>query len=136
MLTALDSNVVIDIWNSSDEFAIAAGASLRTAQSQGIVLISDIAYAEVCTLFTSQSDCDSFISDFQIRVESLTLATSFLASRYWLNYLRSGGKRIRILPDFLIAAHATNQADALITRDRGFYREHFPKLKVIDPTKP
>ena len=69
-------------------------------------------------------------------MESLTPATSFLASRYWLSYLRSGGKRIRILPDFLIAAHATNQAEGLITRDRGFYREHFPRLKVIDPTRP
>ena len=136
MLTALDSNVLIDIWNGSERLSNAAGASLRTAQSQGIVLISDVAYAEVCTMFSQQSECDSFLNDLRIRVESLTPATSFLASRYWLSYLRSGGKRIRILPDFLIAAHATNQADALITRDRGFYREHFPRLKVIDPTRP
>ncbi len=135
MLTALDSNVLIDIWNGSEDLANASGASLRIARSQGIVLISDIAYAEVCTLFTKQSNCDNFLDDLQIRVESLTPATSFLASRYWLSYLRSGGKRTRILPDFLIAAHATHQADALVTRDRGFYRTHFPKLKIIDPTR-
>ena len=136
MLTALDSNVLIDIWNGSENLANAAGASLRTAQSQGIVLISDIAYAEVCTMFSKQSESDSFLDDLRVRVESLTPATCFLASRYWLSYLQSGGKRTRILPDFLIAAHATNQADALVTRDRGFYRTHFPKLKIIDPTRP
>ena len=86
-------------------------------------------------MFSKQSHCDSFLDELRVRVESLTPATSFLASRYWLSYLRSGGKRNRILPDFLIAAHATNQADALVTRDRGFYRTHFPKLKVIDPTR-
>lgn len=135
MLTALDSNVLVDIWNGPEGLTAAAGASLRIAQSQVIVLISDVAYSEVCTMFSKQSHCDSFLDELRVRVESLTPATSFLASRYWLSYLRSGGKRNRILPDFLIAAHATNQADALVTRDRGFYRTHFPKLKVIDPTR-
>ena len=135
MLTAADSNLLMDIWNGRSEYAPNAVAALRDAQDAGVVLLCDVAYAEVCTLFGTQKQCDEFLKALDVAVESLTAERSFAASRSWMSYLRSGGKRSRILPDFFIAAHATNQADQLITRDRGFYRSHFPKLKIVDPSK-
>jgi hypothetical protein len=43
--------------------------------------------------------------------------------------------REHLIPDFLIGAHALVQADALLSRDRGFYRRYFSKLKILDPAK-
>jgi hypothetical protein len=40
---------------------------------------------------------------------------------------------IELSPTPLIGAHALDQADALLTRDRGFYRKYFRGLRIIEP---
>lgn len=39
----------------------------------------------------------------------------------------------RILADFVIGAHALHYASALVTLDRGIYREAFPELEILTP---
>ena len=133
MVTSSDTTILIDVINGHPKYAPNAEAALREARLRGVIVICDIVYAEVCTAFSTKEQCDSFLSSLEIKVEALDSGSSFMASRSWISYLRSGGKRVRILPDFLIATHATHQADALLTRDRGYYRNHFPKLMIIEP---
>jgi predicted nucleic acid-binding protein len=39
-------------------------------------------------------------------------------------------KRLHVLADFIIGAHASVQADLMLTRDLGIYRTYFKDLKV------
>jgi len=58
---------------------------------------------------------------------------AFSAGETWNVYRNSGGKRDRIITDFLIGAHALLKADRLLTRDRGFYRDYFKRLVILNP---
>jgi predicted nucleic acid-binding protein len=83
---------------------------------------------------SAQRECDAFLGSNEIRVESLRREAHFLASRAWRTYRKQGGRRTRILADFLIGAHAQTQAQGLLSRDRGFYRKLFPSLDLMDPS--
>ena len=112
----------------------AATRALEHAWGLGSLVICDVVYAEVSVHFPARTECDAFLEECGIGVEPLSREGSFRAGRAWRAYRRRGGKRDRILPDFLVGAHAEVQASQLITRDRGFYRELFPSLKIVDPS--
>lgn len=95
--------------------------------------VCDLVYSELCVHFSIQEECDDFLAVNEIRVEPLSRAAHFAASRAWREYRRQGGPRVRILADFLVGAHAQLQASRLLSRDRGFYRKLFPSLNLIDP---
>jgi predicted nucleic acid-binding protein len=133
MITALDTNVLLDILLPNEKLYDASAGALEKAAIEGSVVICEVVYAELCAHFRTRRECDEFLLDTGIRIESLGRAACFLASRTWLTYRLHGGKRSRILPDFLIGAHAQLHAARLLSRDRGFYRESFPSLTLMDP---
>jgi predicted nucleic acid-binding protein len=135
MITAVDTNVLLDILLPNEEFYEASVAALQEAASEGSLVVSDVVYAELCVHFDTQRECDSFLQENEIRVLASTRDTQFLASRAWRTYRQQGGRRERVLPDFLVGAHAQKQASRLLSRDRGFYRQMFPSLNLRDPSR-
>jgi predicted nucleic acid-binding protein len=133
MITAIDTNILLDLLIPNEAFYNASAAALEESAA-GRMVVCDIVYAELSVHFEDQTECDEFLETNDIRVEPLTRKAGFLASRAWRMYRRSGGKRSRIITDFLIGAHAQEQATRLLSRDRGFYRELFPSLTVVDPS--
>jgi predicted nucleic acid-binding protein len=133
MITAIDTNVLLDILVPDPEYFERSLQALEEAANAGSLVVCDHVYAELCVHFQHQTDCDQFLRQNDIRVEALTREASFLASRLWRTYRQEGGKRTRKLTDFLVGAHAQVQASQLLTRDRGFYREIFRSLALVDP---
>jgi predicted nucleic acid-binding protein len=113
MITAVDTNVLLDILLPDERLFSASSRALEQAATRGSLVICGLVYAELCVHFRSQSECDEFLSDSDIRVESLNRAASFAATRAWRAYRQQGGKRTRILADFLIGSHAQIQASCL-----------------------
>lgn len=134
MITAIDTNVFLDILIPNERFYEVSSQALEAAAAQGSLVVCDLVYAELCVHFSSQRECDAFLEANEIRVESLTRESHFMASRAWRMYREQGGRRTRILADMQIGAHAQGQASRLLSRDRGFYRTLFPKLELIDPS--
>jgi predicted nucleic acid-binding protein len=134
MITAIDTNILLDVLVPNKDFYEASANALQEAAGEGSLVISDIVYAELCIQFEIQRECDAFLEATEIRVQALTRESHFHASRAWRTYRQQGGKRTRILADFLIGAHAQKQATRLLSRDRGFYHKLFPSLDLHDPS--
>jgi predicted nucleic acid-binding protein len=135
MITAIDTNILLDILVPNEDFYETSANALQDAAGEGSLVVSDIVYAELCIHFETQRECDSFLESNEIRVQTLAREAHFWASRAWRTYRQQGGKRTRILADFLIGAHAQKQATRLLSRDRGFYRKLFPSLDLHDPAE-
>jgi hypothetical protein len=134
MITAIDTNILLDVLVPNEDFYEASTNALQEAAGEGSLVISDIVYAELCIHFEIQRECDAFLEANEIRVQAPTREAHFHASRAWRTYRQQGGKRTRILADFLIGAHAQKQATVLLSRDRGFYHKLFPSLDLHDPS--
>lgn len=132
-ITAVDTNVLLDLFQSDERFAAQSMDWLRTARQNGEVIICDIVYAELACNFANRNELDAALRELDAIVSPINAGIAYLAGRRWAEYRRRGGRRggprsRRILPDFLIGAHAALSAQTFLTRDNGFFTAYFPEL--------
>lgn len=132
MITAVDTNILSDILRPSNPYYTESLRWLRDAQARGQALICDIVYAELVYHYTYDRDAlESDLQRLNVEVSSIDTNIAYEAGLRWAQYRREGGPRNRVLPDFLIGAHAIVTADTFLTRDAGFYRTYFPELRAL-----
>ena len=132
MKTAVDSSVLFDIIKGAPG-ALAAQTALEVALAQGSACVCAVVVAELGRYIASAQDLRDFLNDCQLEHDALAMSSAMEAARIMREYARNQGPRLRVAPDFLIGAHATQQADALLTTDSGFFRQYFKNLKVLTP---
>ena len=133
MITAVDTNVLIDIFAADATFGERSGRALRTCAAEGRLLASDVVWAELASVFPAAADAAAALETLRVDFSPTEKVTALAAGEAWRAYRAQGGSRTRLVADFLIGAHAACQADRLLTRDRGFYRTYFASLDVLDP---
>jgi predicted nucleic acid-binding protein len=131
MITAIDTNILLDIFLPDKKFAPKSAKLLKLAYDEGALIICDIVYAELVPQFEERQRLDDTLRKINVSLSSTDADIAFLAGERWNLYRKSGGIRKRIITDFLIGAHALNKAERFITRDRGFYKSYFPELQIL-----
>jgi len=89
--------------------------------------------AEVQAMLDTRETAMDALATFGIRYLPTVEQAAVRAGHMQRRFRDRGGRRERVVADFLIGAHAMLQCDALITRDAGFFRDYFKGLKIIVP---
>jgi predicted nucleic acid-binding protein len=129
MITALDTNVLLDVFLPDKKHLERSSELLRQAYDDGAIVICRLVYAELVPQFIDRKKLDQALLKISAQISPLDDDVAFLAGTTWLEYRTSGGSRKRIISDFIIGAHAKLRADRFLTRDRGFYKTYFPDLE-------
>lgn len=136
MITSIDTNILVSLWDKDKTVNEAAEAALEKAYARGRLIITGAVYSELLASATlTEVFIDKFLADTQIGIEwsfdeSIWRVAGTAFKIYSRNRKKQSGMPRRILVDFLIGAHAQQSGYTLLTSDKRIYRSSFPKLKI------
>lgn len=131
MITAIDTNIIIDILEPDPDFGPSSKAAFQKCLLQGSVVACEVVWTETATAYGDRiPELMVILQQMGIRYSPMNQEAAIEAAKSWHAYRKEGGNRKRIVADFLIGAHATVQCDQLLSRDRGFYRKFFTSLQI------
>lgn len=141
MITALDANVLVALWDENHALNAIAVKSLQTAALRGRLVISAPVYVEIRAVpIRDERWIDDFLAQASIDVDwAMTEQIWREAARASNEYSRRRGSNAhgkvqhprRIAADFLIGAHAWVNGLNLLTMDRRTFQTAFPGLNLI-----
>ncbi|MGD0841878.1 MAG: type II toxin-antitoxin system VapC family toxin [Candidatus Acidiferrales bacterium] len=139
MTTAIDTNILIALWNEDDTLNNAARSALDAALGRGSLIVAAPVFVELlASPSRTEAFLDSFCKETGITVDwelgepiwrAAGQAFQLYAGRR--RKQRDSGPR-RILADLLIGAHALKNGFGLLTFDDHLYRAAFPRLAIIN----
>ena len=132
-MIAVDSSVLLDMLTEDPRFVAASARAVELALGSGDVVVCDAVIAEVQTMLATSESAMDVLNEYGIHYLPTTELAAVRAGFMQRRFRDRGGRRERVVADFLIGAHAMMQCHALITRDAGFYRDYFKGLRVIVP---
>ncbi len=138
MITAIDTNVLIALWDSQDALNKRAGNALGKALAAGKLVISGVVFAELLGApGRTEPMIESFLDNTGVSID-WTIDESIWrsAANGYQSYSRRRKKQKqkepkRLVTDFLIGAHAFERNFRLLTFDNRIFKAAFPRLKII-----
>ena len=130
MITAVDTNVLLDVFRPNPRHGPQSADWLQHAYDDGAIVVCDVVYAELVPFFGDRMTLDRALREVNATLSPIDSSIAYEAGMRWMRYRRAGGPRTRIVADFLIGAHALAVADTFLTRDRGFYATYFLDLRT------
>jgi predicted nucleic acid-binding protein len=134
VITAVDTSVLLDVFANDPVHAQRSLAALRACLLEGPVIACDVVWAEVVAAFPDPAAARRALDAVPVTFDPLSARAAERAAASWRTYRRAGGPRDRVIADFLVGAHALEQGERLLTRDRGFGRAAFAELPLLDPS--
>lgn len=138
MTTAIDTNVLVALWDTDQQLNTIAQKALDSAQERGALVICGAVYAELLALPGRAEDMlDEFFKVTSIRIDwEANERVWRMAGRAFQSYVQRRNRKKeelprRILADFFIGAHASVHRHRLMTLDQRLYRAAFPKLEIV-----
>ncbi len=133
-MIALDSSVLIDVLVADPRHADASETAIASALATGEVVVCEAVVAEVQSMLDTDANVMEVLESMGIRFQPGNEQVAMRAGLMYKRFRARGGLRERVIPDFLIGAHAMLQCTALISRDEAFFRQFFKGLRIISPS--
>jgi predicted nucleic acid-binding protein len=138
MTISIDSNLIAALWDTDHPMNSAAVEVLGRLSAREQLVVSGSVYAELMAgPLRDEASLDLFFKDTGIEIDwAMEEKIWREAGRAYLAYVRRrktsrGGDARRILPDFLIGAHALVRDYSMLTLDGDDYATAFPSLRII-----
>ena len=156
MITAVDTNIILDVLIPGEPFGESSKMLLDRHLSKGKLIICEVVFAELAAGFLAEQELKLLLADTGMGLVYSNEKALFLAGSRWAEYAGKGDKsrfscgkcghafqvpcpqckavltkRLHVLGDFLIGAHALVHADCILSRDLGIYKTYFSDLTVF-----
>ena len=92
MITAVDTNILLDVLIPDAPYGAASQQSLDTALQQGTLVLNEVVYAELAAHFPTQEELERFLADTGMRLVPSQPAALARAGRAWAAYTRQRGQ--------------------------------------------
>jgi predicted nucleic acid-binding protein len=136
-VTAIDSNVLVSLWNEDEALNLEARDALELAAERGRLVIAAPVFVEIRAVpGRDEAGIDAFLSRTGILVdwkidEQIWREAARANNEYVVRRRKNFKLPRRIAADFVIGAHAEVRGYPLLTFDRRTFRSSFPNLTLV-----